>query len=234
MKLIAKQVNPEFQESTLFISDETFSDETFPDDICIWGNRDYNTHMPDYALDALDVLVQGDLYNELQSIENESATAYYKTATEAITDMLPPVYPREEYNARHIRDIKRIIYNYEAGKCNQEQGFVMLLSSVTGRQWSYKTIHGCCQGDWQYIASPVDDWSRERLRNFEIEYFNLGAEWKVYEDGADADDCLYVYTHSYSTGKTKKEIAETWGNCDATVTLFRFTGYTRTPNYEEV
>lgn len=42
MKIYAKQVPPEYQESPLFLGDEFF-----PDDIAVCGNRDYMEHCPE-------------------------------------------------------------------------------------------------------------------------------------------------------------------------------------------
>lgn len=41
MKIYAKQVNPEYQESPIFY------DGCFPDNIAVCGNRDFNRHCPE-------------------------------------------------------------------------------------------------------------------------------------------------------------------------------------------
>lgn len=41
MKIYAKQIAPEYQESPLFL------DDFFPDDIAVCGNRDYKERCPE-------------------------------------------------------------------------------------------------------------------------------------------------------------------------------------------
>ena len=41
MKIYARQIPPEYQESPLFLGAEFF-----PDDIAVYGNRDYKEHIP--------------------------------------------------------------------------------------------------------------------------------------------------------------------------------------------
>ena len=45
------------------------------------------------------------------------------------------------------------------------------------------------------------------LYDFEIEYFNTGAEWRISESGPDGDENYYFYTHSWSDDGTRAEIA---------------------------
>ena len=55
MKVYAKQIAPEYQESPLFI------DGCFPNNIAVCGNRDFNTHKPEIFEKVQTVLEQGEL-----------------------------------------------------------------------------------------------------------------------------------------------------------------------------
>lgn len=66
MKVYAKQVSPEYQESPLFLGDDFF-----PDDIAVCGNRDYTEHCPE---------VFERVYTILSAFEVE----YFNTGTEWI------------------------------------------------------------------------------------------------------------------------------------------------------
>ena len=54
MKIYARQINPEYQESPLFMGDEFF-----PDNIAVCGNRDYHSHKPELFENVQNVLEQG-------------------------------------------------------------------------------------------------------------------------------------------------------------------------------
>ena len=51
MKMYARQVNPEYQESPLFLGEEFF-----PENIAVFGNRDFAEHMPDVVRQAKNIV----------------------------------------------------------------------------------------------------------------------------------------------------------------------------------
>ena len=56
MKVYARQIAPEYQESPLFMGDEFF-----PDNIAVCGNRDYHSQKPELFENVQNVLEQGEL-----------------------------------------------------------------------------------------------------------------------------------------------------------------------------
>ena len=72
------------------------------------------------------------------------------------------------------------------------------------------------------------------LDNFETEYFNTGAEWRISENDPDGDENYYFYSHSWSDDGTRAEIAAAAGVDPGDVILYSFTGWSRTPEYMEV
>lgn len=106
------------------------------------------------------------------------------------------------------------------------------LSIVTGKEWEYKQVSGCCQSDWNYIYYRPDEWTEKALEYFEVEYFNTGDEWRIEDE--EGDDLGSVYTHELNDDGKKREIVENIciGPCD--VTLYLFDGWKKTAKYKEV
>lgn len=112
---------------------------------------------------------------------------------------------------------------------------------MDGKKWGWKIIRGCCQSDWNEIFYSVDDWNREALAAFEIEYFNMGSEW-IIDDGEfnpDTDSPLNINGYSvYITAQDeegiRKELAAVEGCSPSDLVLYVFEGYTRIPQYKAV
>lgn len=230
MKIYAKQVPPEYQESPLFYGD-------FPENIIVTGNRDYNSHtipVYDRILDCYDEAAE--YLEELQRCKKD---ATYRNVTEIINDYFPALEYREKpYNTRDIHRIREALRLYESRKYYEGDYILDMLEAITGEAWSETTIRGCCQGDWQTVIYPVKSWNCESLEIFETEYFNTGSEWIVHDGNADPDgpediDGYSVYCHAWRTEDIKREIAEAHGAADAEVILYEFTGYSHIPNYKE-
>lgn len=236
MKLYAKQVPPEYQESPLFLGPEFF-----PDDIAVYGNRDYNEHIPDVFKRVRDALYSGDLLDTWEDFKRGDCY-YYDTWAEALAALVPETgrgpYTREE-RKKKWPDIAWRYYNASRGSWEEDQALCDALELATGETWKTGTIRGCCQGDWANVCYPVKRWTPEALEAFETEYFNTGTEWMVSSENAgaaerDGLDSISCYCHGWRTEDIKKELAEAFGAPGAEVILYEFTGYTRTPNYREV
>lgn len=109
---------------------------------------------------------------------------------------------------------------------------------VTGQPWKWSIIRGCCQSDWQEVFYPVNEWGREALTAFEVEYFNTGSEWIVHEgefnpeqNGPEDIEGHSIYCTSY---KVQEEIAAYEGVKPEEVKLFEFSGFSRVPVYKAV
>ena len=164
MKIYAKQVAPEWQESPLFI------EGCFPDNITVCGNRYYNEHLPKVFEKVQTVLKQGELAEVLE-YPKEWAD-WYKNATEAINDYLPPENGKK-YSTNAIHALRCLVLDYSCCACSCENEILCkVLSIVDGRAWDWQIIRGSCQSDWQEVFFPVDEWSKEALADFETQYFN--------------------------------------------------------------
>ena len=233
MKIYAKQVSPEYQESPLFLGDEFF-----PDNIAVFGNRDYKERCPDFINKVWEVLRQGELADVLENVKEWAD--WYKNATEATNDYLPPEHGGR-YSTNAIHALKNYVIDFSSCPCSREYEILRkVLSIVTGKKWDHRMISGCCQSDWNYIFYPVDKWTREQIGVFETEYFNTGTEWIVHDEDTDPESPeeisgFSIYCVSWNTEGIKKEIAGAVPDGDpADVVLYEFAGYSRTAVYREV
>jgi tetratricopeptide (TPR) repeat protein len=226
MKIYAKQVPPEYQESPLFLGDEFW-----PAGIILDGNRDYNSH----TTDLYDRIIQcyDEAAREIENLDLKNGYAAYGNATEAINDYFPALEYREKpYNTRDIHRIREALRMYGTTDYYNGRYVTAMLDAITGGDWRNGTIRGCCQGDWQHVIYDANRWSRAELDVFETEYFNTGSEWIVHDENTEPDgpediSGFSVYCHGWRTEDIKMEIAEAYGATDAEVILYQHTGYTR-------
>ena len=99
-----------------------------------------------------------------------------------------------------------------------------VLTIVARQEYNWKTIRGCCQGDWNYIFYPVEEYSNSYLHSFETMYFNTGSEWIIHDsdsipESADDIDGYSMYCVTYDV---QKEIAEAEGVNPEDVVLYEY------------
>jgi hypothetical protein len=154
---------------------------------------------------------------------------------------VPPEYQDSRFNSEEWPDIifhgNRHYHSHTTpefdaiyNRFDGEKRILRALHLLTGKRYDVRTIRGYCQGDWQTVFYPVEDYSREALDILEIEYFNLGTEWAVNVDGCD----VYVYAYSDTPEKIRAEIAAAVGAQVEDIQLHVFAGWERTPEYKEV
>ena len=212
MKIYAKQVPPEYQESPLFMED-------WPENVFVFGNRHYTAHA-----ERLE-----DIKRSLEDISDVCNGYGY---TNNLLDVIPSRDDGREYTRPERQQLARLAQNYmEYGSCSSDESELLcdVLELMTGQKYEYATIRGCCQGDWQEIIYPAE-YGREWLQCFEMEYFNTGTEWSVNVDGCNVS----AYTYSWKDDDTRAEIAAAVGVDPGDVILYSFTGWSRTPEYTEV
>lgn len=114
------------------------------------------------------------------------------------------------------------------------------VSDAMGEPYTKTTIHGCSQGEWQYLYYP-SEWSRDNVDAIQAEYFNTGTEWLVAEETTEeelnAPD--NVYTCSYYDVNNDEEaframLAAEHGIDKEQVVLYAHDGYTQTAKYKVV
>ena len=220
MKIYAKQVPPEYQESPLFM------DECWPENVFVFGNKWLTDHAGRLESIRRGLEDISDVCNGYGYTNNLHAAIWYEI-------------PRDDgraYTRAERLQLVRLAKNYTEYSNNSDDENEILcdvLELITGQKYESATIRGCCQGDWQEIIYPVE-YGREWLRDFETEYFNTGAEWRISENDPESDDNYYMYTHSWSDDGIRDEIAAAAGVDPGDVILYTFTGWTRSPEYMEV
>lgn len=217
MKIYAKQVPPEYQESPLFM------DECWPENVFVLGNKWLTNHA-------------GRLEDIKRALEDISDVCSGYGYTNNLLDVIPGRDDGREYTRAERMQLVRLAKNYTEYSNNSDDENKILcdvLEFITGQKYDYTTIRGCCQGDWQEIIYPAE-YGREWLYNFEIEYFNTGAEWRISENDPESDDNYYMYTHAWSDDDIRAEIAAAAGVDPGDVILYTFTGWSKIPNYSEV
>ena len=212
-KVYVRQIEPEYQESPLFLF------ECFPDNIVVTGNRDYNSHTTPLFDRVRDSLDSGELTEALDDIKTGG---YYKNATEAVNDLLPP--EKGKYSTRDIHALKWLVKAYmEAGSLEENNIICKVLSLVSGSPWEWAIIRGCCQGEWQEVFYPV----------------NEGSEWIIHDEpyepeGPEDINGYSCYTVSVLEDDIRKELADIAGCTPVDLVIYAVDGYTRSPIYKAV
>lgn len=160
----------------------------------------------------------------------------YKQHTSDIFDNVLEALENEDFSyinteGKNINRLNELAAKYYTRGANNEAIIAEALSIVTGQEWEYKCIRGCCQSDWNYIYYCPEEWTAKALEYFEIEYFNTGEEWRVIDE--DGEECYY-YTHEWNDIYKTRELAENIGCNVSDLTLYAFDGWTKTPKYKEV
>lgn len=224
--IYCKQIPPEYQESPIFSAD------LFPENIVVTGNRDYNSHTtPEYdrVLDTLE--------SYQDALENPVEYGY-SNATEAAVDLLQPV--KGKFSTRNIHALKGYFSGYGNGSSLEDNDIIArVLSLVTGQPWEWSIIRGCYQGDWQEVFYPVNEWGREALAAFEVEYFNTGSEWIIHDEenapeGPEDISGYSCYIVASTEEGIRKELAEMAGCVPSDLVMWAFEGFTRIPEYKAV
>ena len=151
---------------------------------------------------------------------------------EILNDFLPAENGREYSRADRLQ-WRALLLNFDGGAICDDDAIITALQLITGDEYDAGTIRGCCQGDWNNIIYPAK-YGREWLENFEIEYFNTGAEWRINEGSPDSDDEYYFYTHAWNDDGQRAEIAAAAGVDPSDVVLYVFDGYIKTAEYRTV
>lgn len=227
IKIFARQVPPEYQESHIEID---------TDYINLVGNRDYNKHTSllfDYVFEALH---EGVILDEWEGI-NDNGNSLYYTWGEALRDIIPPS-GRGEYTRAERLKIPQIAKEYYTSRSgnNENDKICELLGIVTGQEWSWRTIRGCCQSEWTEAFYPVNAWPGDTLKRFEAEYFNTGSEWIIHygEEEPETADDIEGYSTYCATYNPRDEIAEEHGVKPEEVQLYSFDGWERSANWRAV
>lgn len=229
MKIYAKQIPPEYQESPLFMGE-------WPENVFVFGNRHYQQHNG-----RLEDIRRG-LENIADTLEDMQRGAAW-TRNGNLHAAIWYEIPRDNgagYTRAERLQIVEIALDYcgAMNSSSENDALCAALEIVTGRPWEYATICGSVQSEWNNVIYPAE-YGREWLEYFETEYFNTGSEWIIHDgdavpDGPEDIDGFAMYAHGWSDEQIKKEIADAYGAPGAEVILYKFTCWKRAAGYMEV
>lgn len=213
MKITAYQIPPEYQVSPLIQFDE------IPEGVELLGNRNYTERTSDLFRNLPRIIE--DIADELEYLrEGRKPHEDFALILEAYTG-------RADYTRAERKQWIDVVKRWE--ETDEETGvFLDALRLITRKEYKSAVLRGSCQGDWQRIIYPAE-YSAEWLRAFEVEYFDLGTEWKVQEGDDDPGFTMYC-----TTDDPRAEIAETVNATPGDVILYEFDGWIRTPKYKAV
>lgn len=227
IKIYARQVPPEYQESHIEID---------TDYINLVGNRNYNERTSllfDYVFEALHGGEALENWDDFQIGEGA-----YNTWAEAINEIIPPSgrgpYTEEEANKTWPEILLK--YYHAKNGIAENNAICEALHLVTGQEWNWRTLRGCCQSEWIEAFYPVNAWPGDALGRFEAEYFNTGSEWIIHdgEEEPETPDEIEGYSTYCTTYNPRDEIAEEHGVKPEEVQLYSFDGWERSAKWRAV
>lgn len=221
IKIYARQVPPEYQESPLQMCEE------YPEYTFIFGNRHFFGHRAeeiDAIREALEAIA-GDLY----CIKNRAHED--DEVCKIVRDHFPGRDVGGGYGVHDCVKLAGLALEFCDSPHDraEEYGIIADALAVMHREpFTACLLHGCCQGDWQYCIYPASygDSFRDTLA---AEYFNTGTEWIIHEgdDAPEEPEDIDGYSMYCTSYDPRVEIADAHGVQPEEVQLYEFDGYTR-------
>ena len=227
MKIEVTQVPPEAQESYWMIDGE-------PDNIILFGNRDYSEHWGKWGDISRDYENCIDSFSESFTSKGEPIKGGFFTSLEELTE-----YFLSPYGYKYRPEDKEIwLKLFLDPDCYKKEAWVpVVLSLIERKAYRCSVLRGICQSDWQYVVfSPEDYPSKDAVRGMESEYFNTGSEWHVelFEE-ENLIDSFNFYSEEYLDSKEEilDAVRKQIGNiANATYEINVCTGHRTEPVFE--
>lgn len=163
MKIIARQIAPEYQDPRLFYisrSGELQYEDEYWEDISVLPRPGYHNHFSP---------VVEEVYNKLEK--------------ELFTD--------DELSGK-LSSVSDAVRNYSWDYLNQIPTLCAVLTVLTGHPYVWQEIHGSTQRDWQTIVYPSNFYSDDDIKMFEALFFNTGSEYEITYDDEDVGCPFYT------------------------------------------
>ena len=228
IKYIARQVPPEDQEPDLFYirkDGRWMWEDEYWNNISILPRSGFHHVLTDDVQEVLDVLESYAVSADVSASDDVRASVEHN---------LPA---RRENGAPYTPEEIKLLYNmasaYNDNPYDNRTIISSVLSIMTGKKYDWQCLHGCSQNDWRYIVYPSALYSKDDIRYFECALFNTGTEWSV-ADASDPYDVSPIYCTGYNDDIIRREIADGVGCLPEEIEMYKFTGYTRTANYEKI
>ena len=228
MKIYAKQVPPEYQESPLFsFGDEIWNEPPY-NKIILDGNKQFISH----TTEAYRLILERteDLADELREVKAENTW-----------DVVKDYFPELDLTGRSLSVIVDEVHRFYTMRNCREDCICGMLTALTGTDYSHCVIRGACQSDWQIMHYPTDEWDYDSIRAFECMYYNNGTEWLVDDNDygtmipiPENLDGYYTYSCEWQSDAIKKQIADECNAKPEDVVLYCFDGWVKIPAYNKV
>lgn len=229
-KFYARQIAPEYQESPFW---ETYTQSD--SGLILTGNGLLSEFIPDKYVPVFEWYE--DAAQEMESLEDGNPANFYNTVPELIQGFFPAGKYRDadSYTSDDLEQIRAALRLYQSRAYWEGQHFAAMLDALTGHEWRYVELHGCCQSEWQGCYYDSTMWRQEGLWELEAEYFNTGEEWIIHDDDTEPSSPEDITGCSvYITGDdSRAELAEIIGCDPEELKLYHFRGWTRRAEYEE-
>ena len=165
---------------------------------------------------------------------------YYKgSIMDFLKDYLPKKENGKKLSPKEAHNIKMSIECWYKGLLEEEDVICECLSIITGKTYCWKTIRGCCQGDYAKAYYPVKDGITNYIDWIEAWFFGTGTEILIYdgdltpESADDIEDGYTIYTANWRIEDLKKEIRKHVGASDDVKVKLWLYKDTRTIKYDE-
>ena len=149
----------------------------------VFGNSRFNDLLTDEVKTVLSNL---DSYSFTSSIYDILETCETENICSEIQDLIRQFFEGErfktEFNNEELRKFAYLVTVYDDNYMSDEKGrwsFTKIMEILTDIQWECAEIHGCCQGEWNYMFYPTKYWYGGSLEDFEARYFNTGTLYEV-------------------------------------------------------
>ncbi len=215
------QVAPEYRESPFYM------DEYGWENITIDGNKDFKGRQtPEYEK------LCDHFYDAAEDWLNRD---YYPVTLQEVLKDWGFEKPDGKKWTTKEKHLWRVLFETDQ-YLERDENVCAALALLTGKKHNCTIIRGCCQGDWNYIYYPVDEYDLKSIEYLEAEYFNTGDEWRVvalFDDGTeDEDEVFYTYTHEWRDQAV--ELADAIGCEPDEIELYEWDGWARSPIYKKV
>ena len=230
----AYQIPPEYQESPLYYfsgkSGLDLENAGWPE-ITLTGNG----HFRGYKSELYETAEQIDDAAE-EYMNGKEWTGERARIVDVLRDRGIEKQNGKRWSPRELGQFKRIFENWDRnpydGK-NADRRIIDTLELMTGRPWAVETLRGCSQSEWIDCYYPRDKYNRKALDILEMEYFNTGEEWTVYDGDRDDPkaDSFSMYVYAWKDDEKRKELADAAGCSPEEITLHEFTGWSRSACY---
>lgn len=211
-KIFAKTLNPENYDYLMYDIREDDGNEVY-----ILGSRDF-----------CDVDNKGYLNKIKQVINDYDSWDYEYYYHNSIKEFLNSMLPKKE-NGKKLSPKEMAYIKETLDKQDNETIICACLTIITGKQYEWKYLRGCCQGDVVKAFYPTTE--NEKYVDFvESWYFGTGTEIEIHDCENDPENPEDIegytfYTPTWNKEELKKEIKVECGykeNDDVEVVLWLY------------